>query len=416
MVGAGRLVAYGVALGVSLVKRLAEFFLLHSRAPLDLGITRSFEQFFLRLALLRLDSLRELLFGHRGATVDIHSPSLLEQLLLGDVLDAGAVLVRALLTRCPAATLPQVPTRFAAYSLSCGVPVQPTRECLLKIEIDHCRRVRKLTDRVRQERHLAEIRCVFLQLRDEPVDPLPQLRRYEFSYLLQSRHQDPPLGRVVPFPSPAQAPPQTDEIKGDVRTATATGSASLTIECQRQKGSKNGNSVGGTAVKALAGAAAGGAATYAVRKAVASRHGHDEAPHDEAASKHEDPEGSARDQEDDSEYAGNEDSAVDGDEDTKQSEDYDEQEDEPEESAEEDDDGYDDDDPQEPKGNGSRPRAGRSLRTFVNPSRLASASQLLLPLAEEIAASAGRYVGEHAPGTLREQILPRFIEAFEEAA
>jgi hypothetical protein len=157
--------------------------------------------------------------------------------------------------------------------------------------------------------------------------------------------------------------------------------------------------------------------TYAGRKAVASRHGHDEAPHDEAASKHEDPEGSARDQEDDSEYADNEVSAADGDEDTKESEDYDEQEDEPEGSAEEDDEGYDDDDPQEPKGNGSdRPRAGRSLRTLVNPSRLASASQLLLPLAEETAASAGRYVGEHAPGTLREQSLPRFIEAFEEAA
>lgn len=189
---------------------------------------------------------------------------------------------------------------------------------------------------------------------------------------------------------------------------------------QEQMAQDSGNAVGGSALKALAGAAAGGAATYAVRKALASRNGHDDEARDEAASKHEAPEDSAREEEDDSEYADDEDrledSAEEGDEGSEESEDSDEQEDEPEGSAEEDDEDYDDDSRERTANGSDRPRAKRSLRTLVNPSRLASASQLLLPLAEEAAGSAGRYVGEHAPETVREQILPRFIDAFEDAA
>lgn len=187
---------------------------------------------------------------------------------------------------------------------------------------------------------------------------------------------------------------------------------------QEQTAQESGDAVGGTALKALAGAAAGGAATYALRKALASRNGHDKDARGEVASKHEAPEGSARDQEDDSEYAdedGLEDSAAEGDEDSEESEDSVERGDEPEGSTEADEDD-DDDDSQERTGNGSdRPGAKRSLRGLVTPSRLATTSQLLLPLAEEAASSAGRYVGEHAPETVREQVLPRFIDAFEEA-
>ena len=47
---------------------------------------------------------------------------------------------------------------------------------------------------------------------------------------------------------------------------------------------------------------------------------------------------------------------------------------------------------------------------------LAGASHLLLPLAEQAAGSAGRYVAEHAPDAVRKQIIPRFIDAFEKAS
>jgi hypothetical protein len=37
-------------------------------------------------------------------------------------------------------------------------------------------------------------------------------------------------------------------------------------------------------------------------------------------------------------------------------------------------------------------------------------------MAEQAAGAAGRWVAEHAPDPVRERILPRFIEAFNDAA
>jgi hypothetical protein len=127
-------------------------------------------------------------------------------------------------------------------------------------------------------------------------------------------------------------------------------------------------------VKALAAAAATGAATYAVRKALAARDTHDasgENEDDETASERQAPEHSA-------------------------------------ESA--------DDDAEKRTSNGAGRSGGKSsLRQLVDPGMLASASPLLLPVVEQAAESAGRYVAEHAPDTVRKQIVPRFIDAFKKA-
>jgi hypothetical protein len=44
-----------------------------------------------------------------------------------------------------------------------------------------------------------------------------------------------------------------------------------------------------------------------------------------------------------------------------------------------------------------------------------SASDVVLPMAEDAVAAAGRYVAEHAPEVVRDRLVPRFIEAFNEA-
>jgi hypothetical protein len=45
-----------------------------------------------------------------------------------------------------------------------------------------------------------------------------------------------------------------------------------------------------------------------------------------------------------------------------------------------------------------------------------SASGSLLPIAEEAADAAGKWVAENSPELLRDRILPRFIESFQDAA
>ena len=57
-------------------------------------------------------------------------------------------------------------------------------------------------------------------------------------------------------------------------------------------------------------------------------------------------------------------------------------------------------------------RGGSSLLSTV----LDSASSSLLPLAEEAAEAAGKWTAENAPDVVRDQIVPRFIEAFNDAA
>jgi hypothetical protein len=44
-----------------------------------------------------------------------------------------------------------------------------------------------------------------------------------------------------------------------------------------------------------------------------------------------------------------------------------------------------------------------------------AASDALIPMAEEAAEAAGKYLATHGPEILRERIVPRFIEAFNDA-
>jgi hypothetical protein len=45
-----------------------------------------------------------------------------------------------------------------------------------------------------------------------------------------------------------------------------------------------------------------------------------------------------------------------------------------------------------------------------------SASDAVVPVAEEAADAAGKWLAENAPDIVRERIIPRFIESFNEAA
>jgi hypothetical protein len=45
-----------------------------------------------------------------------------------------------------------------------------------------------------------------------------------------------------------------------------------------------------------------------------------------------------------------------------------------------------------------------------------AASKALLPMAEEAADAAGKYLAEHAPDVVRERVVPKFIEAFNDAS
>jgi hypothetical protein len=45
-----------------------------------------------------------------------------------------------------------------------------------------------------------------------------------------------------------------------------------------------------------------------------------------------------------------------------------------------------------------------------------SASDAVLPVAEEAADAAGKWLAENSPDLIRERIIPRFIESFNEAA
>ena len=128
-------------------------------------------------------------------------------------------------------------------------------------------------------------------------------------------------------------------------------------EREHEQTETSGGTATSNAVNALAAAAATGAATYAVRKALAARDTHDASDEDE------------------------------------------------------------DDDAEERTRNGLDRSGGKSsLRQLVDSGILASASHLLLPVVEQAAEAAGRYVAEHAPDAVRKQIVPRFIDAFEKAS
>jgi hypothetical protein len=63
-------------------------------------------------------------------------------------------------------------------------------------------------------------------------------------------------------------------------------------------------------------------------------------------------------------------------------------------------------------GNGGGGLRGSSFLATV----LDSASSSLLPLAEEAADAAGKWTAENAPDVVRDRIVPRFIESFNDAA
>lgn len=72
-------------------------------------------------------------------------------------------------------------------------------------------------------------------------------------------------------------------------------------------------------------------------------------------------------------------------------------------------DDHDDDGDERENGGGSH--AGGFLQSVWE-----SASDSFVPLAEEAADAAGKWVAENAPDLVREHIVPRFIESFQDAA
>ncbi|HZC75221.1 MAG TPA: hypothetical protein VE220_04535 [Gaiellaceae bacterium] len=75
-------------------------------------------------------------------------------------------------------------------------------------------------------------------------------------------------------------------------------------------------------------------------------------------------------------------------------------------------DGHEDDDDDGEDGDGGGGSRGGSLVSTV----LESASSSLLPLAEEAADAVGKWTAENAPDVIRDRIVPRFIESFNDAA
>jgi ABC-type phosphate transport system substrate-binding protein len=74
--------------------------------------------------------------------------------------------------------------------------------------------------------------------------------------------------------------------------------------------------------------------------------------------------------------------------------------------------GEDDNDEDRPK----RKRSGSSdLLASAGSSAWEAASGALVPLAEEAAEAAGKFLAERAPDVVRQRIVPRFIEAFNNA-
>ena len=66
---------------------------------------------------------------------------------------------------------------------------------------------------------------------------------------------------------------------------------------------------------------------------------------------------------------------------------------------------------EEARGEESNSRGGSLLTSVVE-----SASDSLLPLVESAAEEAGRWVARNSPALIRDRLLPRFIDAFKDAA
>ena len=62
-------------------------------------------------------------------------------------------------------------------------------------------------------------------------------------------------------------------------------------------------------------------------------------------------------------------------------------------------------------------RSGASSRILASAAESSweAAADVLIPMAENFAESAGKYVATHGPEVIRDRIIPKFIEAFEDA-
>lgn len=60
-------------------------------------------------------------------------------------------------------------------------------------------------------------------------------------------------------------------------------------------------------------------------------------------------------------------------------------------------------------------QSGSSILGTAASSAWDSASDVVLPMAEDAAAAAGRFLAERSPDVVKERLVPRFIEAFNEA-
>jgi hypothetical protein len=67
------------------------------------------------------------------------------------------------------------------------------------------------------------------------------------------------------------------------------------------------------------------------------------------------------------------------------------------------------------EGGGGR-RSSSSILSSAGAGAWDAASDALLPLAENAADAAGRYLAQKAPSVVRERLVPRFIDAFKEGS
>jgi hypothetical protein len=73
-------------------------------------------------------------------------------------------------------------------------------------------------------------------------------------------------------------------------------------------------------------------------------------------------------------------------------------------------------DSNEKRGDTSKSGKSQGILASAASTSWEAAADALLPMAEDAAEAAGKYVAEHGPDVLRERIIPKFIEAFNDAA
>jgi hypothetical protein len=77
--------------------------------------------------------------------------------------------------------------------------------------------------------------------------------------------------------------------------------------------------------------------------------------------------------------------------------------------------GHGDEDTAKNGGRPSKGEGGESLISSMISGGWEAARDSLLPIAEDAAAAAGEFLAQNGPDVIRERIVPRFIESFNEA-